>query len=195
MDIQTMFSKTIDFNKTAFASTMALVSSVQQHGEALMKTTLEQSPWLPESSKRACLFWADACTQNLENMKILVDHSLTGMERLAEMSPAGDDKPQKAAARAQRPAPSPAQPTPANRKKAAQTKKSMAAKTAADEKATLQKKPVEKPASPKEKPAEVKAVQEKPATQQTAVIEAVLDKPKHSFPPSAPSVSEDKKTA
>jgi hypothetical protein len=121
MDNQKMLSQTIQFQRTAWQNSMAIFSAVQQHGEELLKTTIQQSPWLPGSSKKACLLWADIWTKNLAGMTELVEQNLANMERLS--STAGQtikkEKPLKRATA--KPQPSP-QPKAAARKVTAEKK-------------------------------------------------------------------------
>lgn len=174
MEHQTMFLKTIVFQKTAFANTLEIFSSMRHHGETLLKTTLEQSLWLPESSRKACLFWADVCTKNFENVKVLVDQGFTEMERFSSTNlKPGEDKPQKTEATGRQPAPRPAKKTATHRKKTINTKKVPNVKTASIEKAALQEKPAEKKA----------AIQEGLSTQQPAAVKTVISKPEHIITP------------
>lgn len=83
MDNQKMLSQTIRFQRTAWQNSLALFSAVQQHGEELLKTTIQQSPWIPGNSKKACLLWADIWTKNLAGITELVDQNLANMERLS----------------------------------------------------------------------------------------------------------------
>jgi hypothetical protein len=83
MENQTMLSKTIGLHRTAFANTLEVFSTLQQHGENLLKTTLEQSPWLPKSSKNACLYYVDFYSKYLENLKSLADQGFAEIERIS----------------------------------------------------------------------------------------------------------------
>lgn len=84
---QTIFSQTIDFYKTAFANTLAIILTMQQQGEDLLKTALEQNPWLPESNRNACLYWTDACTKNLQSVITLIDQGIPETEQLSATKP------------------------------------------------------------------------------------------------------------
>ena len=65
MDNLNLLRQTIRFQRTALQNSLAMISAVQQHGEKLLKSTLEQSPWIPGEGKDACLFWAGLWTKNL----------------------------------------------------------------------------------------------------------------------------------
>ena len=82
MDNLNLLCQTIRFQRTALQNSLAMISAVQQHGEKLLKSTLDQSPWIPGEGKDACLFWAGLWTKNLTGMTDLVDKNLATMERL-----------------------------------------------------------------------------------------------------------------
>ncbi len=84
LEYQTLFNKSIRFQKIAITNTLAIISTIQQHGEAFLKASLEQNPLLSEGSRKAYLFWADACTRNIENIKTLTAQGLTEVERLSD---------------------------------------------------------------------------------------------------------------
>ncbi len=137
MKYQNMFSRSIGFQKTAIAGTLGVISSLQHHGEALLKTTLEQNPWISESNRKACCDWTEVCVKNFESMKDLVDQGLAEMDRIFTPSPKQDKEvQQQTATKAQRPDPLPAKKT------------SSARRTAPIKKTALQEKPDEKKAAP-----------------------------------------------
>jgi hypothetical protein len=83
MNNQTIISKSLGLNKTTLTNTLAILSTVQQQGESLLKTTLEQNPWLPGSSKDACLYWADFYSDYLKNLKSMADQGFAEIERIS----------------------------------------------------------------------------------------------------------------
>ncbi len=83
MKNQTMFTKNIELQKTAFVTTISIISTMQQHGEDLLKTSLEQNPWLPESSKRACLNMTNSYSKYWENFKSATHQSIEAMEKIS----------------------------------------------------------------------------------------------------------------
>ena len=85
MENQNMLSKTIGLHRTAIADTLAIFSTMQQHGEDILKTTLEQSLWLPESSKKGYLYYADFYAKYLENLKSVTDLSFAEIERISAL--------------------------------------------------------------------------------------------------------------
>ena len=169
-----MLSKTIGLQKTAFTNTLAIISTMQQHGEYLLKTTLEQSPWLPGSSKDACLYWADFYSEYLENLKSVADQGFAAIERVSLPSTKPEEnKPQQAKTTERVSAPHPA-------------KKIVEAKTLPGKRAVARNEPAEKP-----------VVREKLEVKKSEDVKAVTSIPKPSVPsePTAPPVLGDKESA
>ena len=134
MDNLNLLCQTIRFQRTALQNSLAMISAVQQHGEKLLKSTLEQSPWIPGEGKDACLFWAGLWTKNLTGMTDLVDKNLATMERLTstgEKREAGKGKPPEKPAAGPKEPPSVAakQATPERKQEATPEKKPSAEKS------------------------------------------------------------------
>jgi hypothetical protein len=83
MENQEIFSRILGMQNTTVANTMAIICTMQQHGEDLLKTTLTQSSWLPRNSKDACLYWVDCYSKYLQNMKSVVDQGVAAIELLS----------------------------------------------------------------------------------------------------------------
>lgn len=86
MENHTMLSSTIGLHKTALNNTLTFFSTVHRQGENLLKTTLEQNPWLPESSKDACFYWSDIYSKYLENLKIAANRGFIEIEKFSSPS-------------------------------------------------------------------------------------------------------------
>ncbi|MCP4343309.1 MAG: hypothetical protein GY799_31645 [Desulfobulbaceae bacterium] len=146
MKNQTMLSKTISFQKAAFTNSLEIFATMQQHGEDLLKTALEQSPWLPGSSKNACLFWADCCSGYLENVKSVADQGFAVIEQVSFPSTkAEENEPRQTQAIERVPAPRPAKKSPVARKKTVNAKKTEGAEMSPGKRAVSRNVPVEKP--------------------------------------------------
>jgi len=187
MENKKMLSKTIGLQKTAFTNTLAIISSMQQHGEDLLKTTLEQSPWLPESSKDACLYWADCYSKYLENFKSVADQGFAAIELISlPGTKPEENEPLQTVTKERVPAPRPAKKSPTVRKKTVSAKKAVGAKTLPGKKAVARNIPAQKPV-PREK-LEVKKPEEiKPAT--------YIPKPSVTSQSTASSASGEKESA
>ena len=83
MKNQNIFTETLGLQKTAFTTTISIISTMQQHGENLLKTSLEQNPWLPGSSKRACLNMTNIYSKYWENFKSITSQSFESMEKIS----------------------------------------------------------------------------------------------------------------
>ncbi len=83
MDNHTMFTKTIGLQRTAFNNTLTFFSTLQQHGEDLLKITLEKNPWLPKSSKNACLYWSDIYSKYLKDLRSVANQGFAEIERIS----------------------------------------------------------------------------------------------------------------
>ncbi len=92
MDNLNLLCQTIRFQRTALQNSLAMIAAVQQHGERLLKATLEQSPWIPGESKDACLFFAGIWRKNLTGVSELVDKNLATMERLTSTGERSEKK-------------------------------------------------------------------------------------------------------
>lgn len=146
MKNQTMLSKTISLQKAAFTNSLEIFSTMQHHGEDLLKTALEQSPWLPGNSKSACLFWADCCSGYLENVKSVADQGFAVMEQVSLPSTKGErNEPRQTQATERVPAPRPAKKSPVARKKTVNAKKTERAEMSPGKTVVSRNVPVKKP--------------------------------------------------
>jgi len=83
MDNRTMFLKTIELQKTVLGCGLSIFSTMQQNAEALLKTTLDQSPWLPAASKTACLYAAECSSKYLGNLQLIAEQGFSELERIS----------------------------------------------------------------------------------------------------------------
>lgn len=145
MEIQTALSKTIGLQKVAFSNTLAIFSTLQQQGEDLLKTTLEQSPWLPVGSKNVCLFWADYYSKSLENMKSMADQGFAEIERMSSTAKTPEEnKSQQTITKKQVAAPRSEKRRPSVKAKTVHVKKNVVTEALPSEKKIAEKVPVEK---------------------------------------------------
>jgi hypothetical protein len=91
MDNKALYSKTVRYQRVAVKNTFSLLSTLQDHGERLLKKSLEQNPWLPEKSKKACACLADTCFNSSKLLEKIVDRNFSDIEKLYRTG----DKPQK----------------------------------------------------------------------------------------------------
>jgi hypothetical protein len=60
MDQKQLFKQMIDFQKATFDNSFKAMSTLQEQGEKMMGTFLEQATWLPAEGKKAVTNWIDA---------------------------------------------------------------------------------------------------------------------------------------
>jgi hypothetical protein len=142
---------------------------MQQQGESLLKTTLEQSPWLPGSSKDACLYWADFYSKYFKNLRSMADQGFAEIERISMplLKLAENASPQTIPTEK---IPTPAKKSPDVREKKVSAKETLVAKTLPEKKPVTMNAALEKPAAQNaavEKPAPQNAAAEKQASQNT----------------------------
>jgi hypothetical protein len=169
MNNQTIISKSLGLNKTTFTNTLAILSTMQQHGESLLKTTLEQNPWLPGSSKDACLYWADFYSKYLNSLKSMADQGFADIERISlPLLNLAENASRQTIATEIIPTPLPAKKSPDVREKKVSAKETLVAKMLPEKMPVPQNTSAEKPATQNtsaEKPASQNVSAEKPASQ------------------------------
>lgn len=135
----------IGLQKTLFDNTYNAVTVMQQQGEDLLKTTLEQSPWLPISSKNAYLYCADFYSKYLENLKSMADLGFAEIERISSPGSKLEEKESQQTTTTERILPPrPAKKSPAVRRKKVSAKKTVNANTLPGKKTVTQNAPTEK---------------------------------------------------
>lgn len=198
MENQKILSKTINLQKTTFTNTMAIISTMQKHGEDLLKTTLTQSSWLPENSKDACLYWADCYSKHLENIQSVVDQGFAAIELLSSPGTNGEkDESQQAIITTEKvPAPRPAKKSPRVKKKTVSAKKTLITKTSPSKEAVVQNASVEKSvpqSAPDIKPVAHEKLEEKKSAEAKATTST--QQPLFTRQPAAPPALKDKESA
>lgn len=182
MENQTMLSKTIGLHRTAFANTFAIFSTMQQNGEDILKTTLEQSPWLPNSSKSACLYCVDFYSKYLENLKSLADQGFAEIERISSPgSKPEKEGSQQTVATEQISAPRSAKKSPTVSKKKVSAKKTVVANTLPGKKPVTWNQPTEKTVI-QNAPTEKTVIHDKPEVKKAEEVKATASIPKPSVP-------------
>ncbi len=145
-----MFLKTMDLQKTVISCGLSIFSGMQKNAEALLKTSLEQSPWLPAASKTACLYTAECSSKYLENLQLMTEQGFNELERisLSCTKPLGKVAQQKKAT-IKTAKPAPVAKSPSVTKKTASAGKMEAAKIEAVETAPVKAVAVKTPAAEK----------------------------------------------
>jgi hypothetical protein len=79
---QHLYTKVVRFQRAAVDNTFAIFTSLQGYGENILKKSLEQNPWLPETSKVTCMGLTDTCLHGSKNLRKFIDQGFDEMERL-----------------------------------------------------------------------------------------------------------------
>ncbi len=185
MENQNMLLKTIGMQKTVFTNTLTFFSTMHQHGESLLKTTLEQNPWLPKGSKNACFYWADIYSKYLENLNYVASQGFAEIEKFSSPgSKPEKNEAQKKPTTERNAAPRPAKKSSAVGEKTVSAKKNEATNTSPGKKQVAQNAPTDKPVTLKTT-SEKLIIHEKPEVKrpEQVKIEASATKPFESSQP------------
>lgn len=60
MDQKALLKQVIDFQKATFDNSFKAMATLQEQGEQIVNTFLEQAPWLPQEGKKAVADWINA---------------------------------------------------------------------------------------------------------------------------------------
>jgi hypothetical protein len=90
MDQQKMFKQMMEFQKATFDNSFNAMSKLQEQGEMMVQTFIDQSPWLPEEGKKAIKDWIKAYQKGREDFKKTVD---TNYQKVEDFFAAFEGKP------------------------------------------------------------------------------------------------------
>lgn len=80
MDQKMMFKQMLEFQKTTFDNSFKAMSSMQEQGEKMVNTFLDQAEWLPEEGKKAVANWIGAYTDGRAKYKEAVEKNFQKVE-------------------------------------------------------------------------------------------------------------------
>jgi hypothetical protein len=75
-----MMKQMIDFQKTIFENSFNAMTGLQEQGEKVMETFLNQATWLPNEGKKAVLNWVDVLKKGRDQFKQTVELNFSKME-------------------------------------------------------------------------------------------------------------------
>jgi len=75
MDQKQLFKQMIDFQKSTFDNSFKAMSTLQEQGDKMINTFLEQAAWLPADGKKAVNEWLDGYKQGRESFKTSVEEN------------------------------------------------------------------------------------------------------------------------
>jgi polyhydroxyalkanoate synthesis regulator phasin len=73
MDQKHLFKQIIDFQKATFDNSFNALATLQEQGETMISTSLNQAEWLPEEGKKVIKEWLDNYKKARTEFKNTVD--------------------------------------------------------------------------------------------------------------------------
>jgi polyhydroxyalkanoate synthesis regulator phasin len=73
MDQKHLFKQIIDFQKATFDNSFNALATLQEQGETMISTSLNQAEWLPEEGKKVIKEWLDTYKKARTEFKNTVD--------------------------------------------------------------------------------------------------------------------------
>lgn len=80
MEQKKLFKQMIDFQKATFDNSFNALTTLQEQGEKMVNTFLEQAVFLPEEGKAAVKKWVDAYKEGRTKYKDAVDQNFKKVE-------------------------------------------------------------------------------------------------------------------
>jgi len=81
MDQKQMFKQMIDFQKSTFDNSFNAMSTLQEQGEKMVETFLDQAAWLPEDGKKAVSGWLGTYKEGRSKFKEAVEKNFEKVEK------------------------------------------------------------------------------------------------------------------
>jgi polyhydroxyalkanoate synthesis regulator phasin len=80
MDQKQLFKQMLDFQKATFDNSFKAMTTLQEQGEQMVNTFLEQATWLPEEGKKAVTNWINAYKEGREKYREAVEKNFEKVE-------------------------------------------------------------------------------------------------------------------
>lgn len=80
MDQKQLFKQMIDFQKSTFDNSFKAMATLQEQGERIVHTFIEQATWMPEEGKKAVTNWIDAYKEGRARYKEAVEDNFKKVE-------------------------------------------------------------------------------------------------------------------
>ena len=80
MEQKQLFKQMIDFQKATFDNSFNAMSTLQEQGEKMLGTFLEQATWLPQEGKKAISDWINAYQEGRKKFKDTVEDNFNKVE-------------------------------------------------------------------------------------------------------------------
>lgn len=80
MDQKQLLKQMIDFQKATFDNSFQAMTTLQEQGEKMVSTFLDQATWLPGEGKKAVSDWINAYQEGRNQFKSAVEDNFTKVE-------------------------------------------------------------------------------------------------------------------
>lgn len=81
---QNMFKQMISFQKATFDNSFIAMERIQENGEIMFSTFLDQAAWMPEEGKRAIQEWKNSCRTERETFKKNISENFKTIEQFTQ---------------------------------------------------------------------------------------------------------------
>ncbi len=81
MDQKQLFKQMLDFQKSSFDNSFNAMTTLQEQGEKIVNSFLDQAIWLPEEGKKAVQNWLNAHKEGREKFKEIIEENFKKVEK------------------------------------------------------------------------------------------------------------------
>lgn len=90
MNDNRMLNQVVDYQKTLFDNSLAMMTTFQDQGHQMMDQMLEKNPLLPGDSKKMCKDWTNLIKQNQEICISYVNSNFDNIKDMFAKAPEPD---------------------------------------------------------------------------------------------------------
>ncbi|MBF0209638.1 MAG: hypothetical protein HQK68_02010 [Desulfamplus sp.] len=90
MDNKKAFAQVIDFQKTMFDNSYAMISNIQDQSEQIMSKVIDKNPLIPNDTLKVCTYWGDMIKKNRKNYKSYVDTNFMKIKDMFKLNETAD---------------------------------------------------------------------------------------------------------
>ncbi|MBF0388639.1 MAG: hypothetical protein HQK71_00900 [Desulfamplus sp.] len=91
MDNKKAVAQVIDFQKTMFDNSYAMISNIQDQSEQIMSKVIDKNPLIPNDTLKVCTYWVDMIKKNRKNYKSYVDTNFMKIKDMFKLNETADD--------------------------------------------------------------------------------------------------------
>lgn len=86
MDNKKIFDQVINFQKSMFDNSFAVISNMQDQGVQMFTKSIEKNPLIPNDSLKVCTYWMDLIKKNRKNYKSYADENFIKLKDLLKIN-------------------------------------------------------------------------------------------------------------